>query len=182
MVIGLSGAAQSGKNTFASGLERAGYETIAFADPLREMVALVNPIVGWNLHQDEPITYRQAVSTLGYDVAKKRYPEVRRMLQFIGTEVVRQVKPTYWTEYTATQIRELNGCHRRVVVADVRFENEADVIRDAGGIVVEIYRPGLATLPGAHVSEAGVEPDLVVVNDSTPESLYERGIAAILAL
>lgn len=62
------------------------------------------------------------------------------------------------------------------VNADVRFENEAQWIRDNGGVVVHIQRPGAATV-SAHASEAGVaiaEGDVLVVNDGSLDELYNN--------
>ena len=66
-----------------------------------------------------------------------------------------------------------------VVFEDCRFENEAATIRALGGILVRIDRPGACGLASGHVSEMGVEPDLTIMNDGTPDDLFEALIAAL---
>jgi hypothetical protein len=68
-----------------------------------------------------------------------------------------------------------------LVVTDVRFPNEADAIRQAGGVVVRIERPGVGphTDPGGWVHESDValdhyDFDVTVKNDGTIEELHAR--------
>jgi len=45
MIIGLSGYAQSGKDTVANYLSEYGFTRLAFADPIRKLLYQMNPIV-----------------------------------------------------------------------------------------------------------------------------------------
>jgi hypothetical protein len=76
-IIGLTGYAQSGKDTFASILvEKYGYSRIAFADKIRDFLYGINPMVGCS-----PTGYLQdLVNLVGWDKAKQE-PQVRRLLQ-----------------------------------------------------------------------------------------------------
>jgi hypothetical protein len=63
--------------------------------------------------------------------------------------------------------------HPCVVVDDVRFPNEAQLIKSMGGQLWRIERPGLTDATG-HSSEGGLadwEFDRVIVNDGTVEDL-----------
>ena len=63
-----------------------------------------------------------------------------------------------------------------VVTDDVRFPNEAAMIRDLGGELWRIERPGI-TYDGDHSSEGGLEditPDQVIVNDGTIAQLKAK--------
>ena len=56
---------------------------------------------------------------------------------------------------------------------DVRFPNEAEFVRQSGGIVVRIERPDHGPV-NQHVSDAGqseIKVDLTIVNDGTPEDM-----------
>jgi len=164
-LIGLSGVARSGKDTLAAGLAQYGYKRLAFADPLKEMAVTLNPIV-----DSQGTRLADVVTSDGWESVKDRYPEARRILQFLGTEVVRAIKQDHWVEIT----REAIAAGGRFVVTDVRFESEAEMIRQMGGIVVEIFRPSLPKSKDAHISEAGVVADWVVVNSGTREDLYRE--------
>ena len=66
-----------------------------------------------------------------------------------------------------------------VVVPDVRFDVEAEALRNLGGTIVHIVRPGVG-LDGdsaTHVSEAGIElgdGDLYLLNDGTTYDLGNK--------
>jgi energy-coupling factor transporter ATP-binding protein EcfA2 len=65
-----------------------------------------------------------------------------------------------------------------VINDSVRFENEAATIRALGGLIVRLTGRFDPTMP-AHVSEAGVAPDVEVSNTATP---WEAATAILGAL
>jgi hypothetical protein len=73
----------------------------------------------------------------------------------------------------------------RVVVRDVRFDDEAEMIRDEfGGVIWETIRPGAATCVG-HVSEAGISRRLIdrtLINAGTLDEFREVVQAAAASL
>jgi hypothetical protein len=178
-VIGIAGAKRTGKDTLAQFLvERHGYERHAFADPLKELAlrddrwVYVDPAgTAWRMSD--------VINQWGWEIAKDEFPEVRRTLQFLGTEVVRSVKPSHWIDLMDYLLLQANLDGRKIVVPDVRFENEASLIRQWGGTVVEIQRPSLRAPLDSHVSEARIEGDFVLLNDSTPERLYQGFLGAV---
>jgi len=178
--IGLLGRAGAGKDTAAVELrKRYGYVRVAFADPIKEVAFAVDPIVHT---QPEPLRLSQVVHNLGWDAAKREFPEVRRLLQRIGLEAGRDVLgPSVWLDIAMDRIRGLNRFNP-IVVTDVRFRNEAETLRLAGFALVWIDRPG--TEDGDHPSEHELSPqdaDHVVTNDGAPDDLY-RAIAAAVGL
>lgn len=165
MIIGLTGVAQVGKDTAAAALIERGWVRVAFADPLREMLYALNPKV-----TDEGcfVDYvKTMVDEVGWEKAKK-HPEVRRLLQRLGTEAGRGVLgEDCWVDLAHRKINKLRGDaaargdnQPSVVLTDVRFANEASMIRSLGGYVVRIIRPGISAING-HVSESGVPDKLV---------------------
>ena len=80
MIIGLTGYAQSGKDSVADILvKNYGYTRIAFADPIRKLLYEMNPIVKDGGYRVQPV-----VDSYGWDVAKTAFPEIRTMLQSLG--------------------------------------------------------------------------------------------------
>lgn len=64
----------------------------------------------------------------------------RHILQFVGTEICRELVPNYHVDVLVKQVRE--NPEGRFVVTDVRFPNEGDLILDElGGLVVYLDRP-----------------------------------------
>lgn len=186
IIIGLAGYAQSGKDSVGKILnEGYGFHTTSFASYLREVTAAFNPVVGLRgdpvalLLDDEEnnIRWLEALETLGYERAKATYPEFRRALQYMGTEVVRKrISNSFWVDYVFKKIRDTDfgdGVNAWAIT-DVRFENEADAVKKAGGYNVWISRPGVGPLSD-HVSEHGLDDwkfDHVLFNSGSLDDLY----------
>jgi len=173
-LVGLMGRAQAGKDTAATALLRHGWARVAFADPLRQLAYNTDPII--ETRRTGGTTYARLswiVDRLGWDEAKQ-VPDVRRYLQRLGAEGVRDViGDTTWIDLAM----QAQAKHPRCVVTDVRFRNEVEAIRDAGGIVVEVVRPDVAPVPSLHPSEteqASVVPDAMVLNDHDVAGLHRQ--------
>jgi hypothetical protein len=102
---------------------------------------------------------------------------VRRILQWWGTEYRRSQDPDYWTKAWGRKIEQLNLEHMHVLIDDVRFMNELRVIKEHGGLIVKIERPGF---DGAnnHASETSLDEyhdwDEVLLNDGSLEEFEEK--------
>lgn len=182
-VIGLTGFAQSGKDTAAGFIAEFGYQRLAFADILRQSLYNLNPMVRvaeWRdaLDRRNRKTYRvqELVDEYGWDVVKVEYPEVRALLQRFGTEVGRDLYgESFWVDRVMNQIKTnphhdsttgLFVGHEVVgdyVITDVRFPNELDAVRRVGGQVWRIQRPGVGAV-NDHISEQVLPHDLIVPN------------------
>ena len=69
-------------------------------------------------------------------------------MQVFGTDVVRnQIQEDFWVRALERRIEALE----RVVVADVRFPDEADLILGRGGVMLRVEREGIKKLN--HISE-----------------------------
>lgn len=167
-IVGLTGYAGAGKDAAAAGLVAAGWTRQAFADPVRSMALAIDPIL---ISGPPSVRLAEFVEGVGWDIAK-RFDEVRRLLQAIGTDGVRvHLGADAWV-----QAFELARDRRSNTVApDVRFPNEAEHIRRMGGIVIHIDRPGVGPVNG-HVSEQvdDLVVDATVVNDGTIDQLQDR--------
>lgn len=167
-VVALTGAAGSGKSTAADYLvKHYGYQRVKFADPLKQMLRCMG--LG-DLHieghlKESPVEW--------LDGRTPRY-----LMQTLGTEwgrhmVSRDIWITIWRNTVDGWINAEPGC--KIVVDDCRFANEAEAVRNLGGRIIALHRPG-AGLPGQHASESGIKGgDLrVVVNDGDVAQLHQR--------
>lgn len=164
-IIGLTGYAQSGKDTLANILmDKYGYRRIAFADTIREFLYEVNPMVACS-----PTGYlKDLVNLVGWDKAKQE-PQVRRLLQDLGVTARKLIDEDIWVKIA---LRNLSAGDR-VVITDVRFENEAKSISALGGQLWRVKRPGVDAV-NAHISETqldGYRVDQIFLNNSTVEDL-----------
>jgi hypothetical protein len=168
MIIGLSGYAQSGKDTVAGmliGLH--GYDNRAFATPMRSALYTLNPVV--TQHGDR---LQMIVDIHGWEYAKK-YTDARRLLQVFGTEIGREMfGEGFWVQQAFKGLSSSNN----IVFTDVRFPNEAEMIKLMMGEVWRVERPGYAPI-NEHPSESsmdGWEFDRIIHNNSGLDSLKEQ--------
>jgi hypothetical protein len=156
-IIGFTGVAGSGKSTAAGLLLRhyRGFSLISFADPIRRMLQEL----GVDSHT---LAFAKHASS---DFLCGRTP--RYAMQTLGTEWGRAlIGPDIWINASNRRLVHLLDMGSRAVFDDVRFDNEARMIRDAGGYIVDL-KPAGGVERMAHASEAGVSPDLI---DATIES------------
>lgn len=188
LLIGLSGYAGAGKDEAAVALVAGGWRRDAFADRLRAFLVALDPLVS-TFPDVPPTRLSLLVDAYGWDRAKRTFPEVRRLLQRAGTEAGRKVLGTQvWVD---ALMKDFDAENEALVVTDVRFKNEADAIREAGGVMVRIERPGVGPKedPGGWVHESEValdhyDFDVTVKNDGTIEELHERllGVTKLIRL
>lgn len=168
-LIGLAGRARSGKDTAAQVLiDLYGYRKDSFARPIREFVA---GLCGVSVAEMDPIKEAPHPRLCG---VSPRYA-----MQTLGTEWGRHtLAKNIWLEQCRARILENDEAGVPTVITDVRFDNEADLIRSMGGTIIHVARPD-ALQVAAHVSEAGVTPfpmlDRTILNDSTLAQ-FERNV------
>lgn len=167
LLIGLAGLARTGKTTAANHLVSVhGFQSYAFADPLREGLMNIFNLSPSDFDGDRK---EQSIGWLG------RSP--RELMQSLGTEWGRNlVHPELWLLLAEQNLEHLGQIHDTAtgfVISDLRFENEADFVRKRGGIVIHVLRPD-ATEVNPHVSESGIaiqDNDLVLHNDGALDDL-----------
>lgn len=171
MIVGLCGYARSGKNTLANLIDRH-YNTqqIAFADALRNVLYATDPM----LHEDGT-RVSDAVEEFGYDGVKetKYGQEFRRLLQNLGTQGVRDnISDTAWVDIVLNKISAGGDW----TVTDCRFPNEVEAVRNAGGILLWVSRPGVAPA-NSHASEnivSSEDCDYIVYNHGTESDMMRQ--------
>ncbi len=155
MLIGLCGYAGVGKDTAAQVLlDELRFQRIAFADPIKGALLALDPLVPG---EREGEFSRLSEFSQQRDWSEvKEYPEVRRLMQILGTEVGRNLfDPEIWVRLAERKLESTLSVGD-VVVTDVRFPNEARLIRGYGGLLVRIERPGFGPV-NEHVSDRASE-------------------------
>lgn len=190
MILGLSGYARVGKDEAAKALVAHGWKRVAFADKLREFLYRMDPIViPRNQEAFGPYngaeSLRIIIDRVGWDGYKQTPygPHIREYLQRLGTECGRElIDDSIWID--AALGRKRGSVHtllaeQHIVVTDVRFPNEAEAIRERGGIIVRIERPCIGPA-NDHPSERALDDwewDFLVHNDGTVEELHHKIVA-----
>lgn len=191
-LIGICGQIGSGKDTAGDYLVNFHeFKRMSFASTLKDAVA---SIFGWDRELLEGRTkasreWREEIdpwwsNRLGRDITP------RWILQQWGTEVCRNgFHNDIWIASLENQLRKTTD---NVVVTDLRFPNEIEAIRRAGGRVIRICRgddprwfqcarisPAMMPelFPDVHASEyswATAEFDILVENNGTIDQLYSE--------
>lgn len=164
-LIALTGKKQSGKNTVASIISKLvqprKVHELAFADPLKDEVCKAMNI------------------TRSYLEAHKS--NFRLILQGWGTDYRRQLcDDRYWLSKFMLRLSGIdNASNPMVIVTDVRFKNEAELIRNINGIIIGIQKVDRtnSSIDDSHSSETelhNIKCDEIIYNNGTFEQLKQQ--------
>ena len=171
MIIGILGNKGHGKDTISDHLvSKYQFHKKAFGNPLKE---ICQTLFGFN--------HEQLYGNL--KEIKDKYWEItpRKAMQFVGTglfrdkmnELIPGISHNFWLECMRRQI----GTYDRLVISDVRFQNEVDFIHEMNGIVIKVQRGNKET-NDVHASESEIRQitnyDLYIANDSDLQKLYSK--------
>lgn len=195
-IVGFTGVAGSGKDTAAQALIGRGWVRIGLADPLKRAC---QEWYGWSdallwgaselrSHVDAArggLTPRHALQQLGTEFGRACWADTWVDILLRDAGRVTSGGWSYSPESGAVSARASGRLAPAfappapgVVVTDVRYANEVEAIRRAGGRVLRVERrgAGLAGDAAAHASEreiARLVVDGVLYNDRTVSDLHE---------
>ena len=175
--------------------ERSGYQIKKFAGKLKEIASMLTGIPKYKLEDQEfKKTYLgpewntwktnngQAPKEGDAGIAHMIY--VREFLETLGTDGLRDgLHTNVWinamfADYECTHADQApNGVDcSNWIITDCRFPNEAKAIKDRGGIIIRVNRPGI-TAVNAHPSETSLDDwdfDEVINNNGSKEQLFQK--------
>ena len=139
-VIGVSGFAGSGKDSFANiFVEKYGYTKISMADSIKDMLSVV---FGWDREMLQGATpesrlWRETPDEFWSSVLE--YPFTpRKAMTTIGTNLFRvHFHKDIWVQSVKKKILDVGT---NVIIPDLRFGNEIEMMRDIGACLFEIER------------------------------------------
>lgn len=168
MLIGVLGKKFHGKDTVADYIvKQYGYKKRSFAEPLKQICKILFNFSDEQLYGDKKeevderwnITPRKALQHFGYH------------MRYNVKDLIPDVEDKFWIEY----LKKTYDVKDKVVIADVRHQNEVNMIHELGGIVVKVVRD-IPSSGDRHISETesdGIKDvDYVLDNSSTLEYLY----------
>lgn len=179
MLIGFTGGMGCGKSTAIKTLAAfTGEEPklVKFAQPLYDMQEFIYERIGSVIKRDSS------------------FIKDRKLLQWLGTDWGRDtISQDLWVSIWKAEVEQVRTWHKNPIIVcdDVRFDNEAEVLKAMGGHIIKIVsnRAGdrINTQSGIanHKSEAGVSNnflDYVVENHDTVAAFEERLVACFQEL
>lgn len=159
MIIAFAGRKQSGKTTaceFVSNLfakhEKETSAIYNFADPLKKMCIDIfglqyEQCYGSDEQKNQLVNCQWPDSNLNMTA--------REVLQYIGTDVFRKMQHDVWADATIRQI--IDEKLPLALIADCRFPNEVEAIKNAGGLIVKLNRN---LYNSNHASEKALDADV----------------------
>lgn len=179
-VVGFAGKAGAGKDTAAKALYPLGYEKIAMAAALKAMIRRLLDFQGIDPQTVERMMEGDLKETENEYLGGK---SPRVAMQTLGTEWGRDlISPTLWVDAVRRKIMAYPDV--RFLITDVRFVNEAIMIRELGGQLIWIDRP-TTTMHTTHASETESSQfrcDHFVINGGDVDMLHHRVREALGAL
>ena len=186
MIIGISGKARSGKDTFAGMLAKAlnkqsypPYVMMAFAHELKTKCQEAFDLSWEQLWGDDKeipdtrYTKPTATTTGTANLPEPIYWTAREIMQNFGA-FYRTIDNQFWIKnlFRVAERKEYSN----VIVTDVRYINEADYILDIGGLVLRVEREDKADVHNmAHPSEVELDGydsfSIIIDNNGTLEDL-----------
>jgi len=179
IMIGISGRARSGKDTVGEYLRNNhGFVTYAFADPIKKAASEMFGIPLNYFYEDN--LKETVIQDWGFSP--------RQIIQKLGTEAGREIfrddiwikrAEVEWDNFTfhnKKSIEKNMSYYNGMAFTDVRFENEASMIRNNGGIIMHIKKDNVAHV-SHHKSEDGIEikdGDVTINNNKTIKELYDN--------
>lgn len=175
MIIAFTGAATAGKSTATNALAPIPWfhvknymrlsrfwVRLPLAGVLKEMLACIDPLL-----------LEPEVKEMPADVLCGKTP--RYAMRTIGTDWGRDtIGEEIWIRAWKRRADIVQHRGGDIVVDDVRFQNEYEMLTQLGAHIVEIERPGVVR-SGTHASEAWRPPEAhIIVNDSDIETLYMK--------
>lgn len=170
-LIGICGPIASGKSTLAKYITLQNYTEYSFAKPLKEIAVSL----GFENHQ--------AWGSQSDKLEINSYWKIscREFLQKFGTEICRIELPKHIPQMSELWVKLFEKAYLEhklgdyTVVSDIRFENEASMIRKLGGIVIKLERDQIEGV--THVSESNfdkIEHDYCISNDGRIIDLFMK--------
>lgn len=169
-LIGIMGFAGAGKSEVARRLREAhGFATPHIKQPFAAMFAALLADIGY----DAPTIARIIDGDLKRDVVPELGHTSTAVQQMLGTEFGRKcLRPNIWADLWCAKVDRILTSGGRVALESTRFADEAAAIRDRGGLIIEVRRPGGGPVNG-HASEAiPATADVVIENDGSLADLW----------
>lgn len=159
-LVVIGGYATAGKDAVANILvQELGWYKTYMSYPLERALLTIDPYIPCSaISGGYWIRYSELHKDVGYDESKKN-PEVRRILQTLGTEVGRNMfGEDVWLDLVCVEVADALADRQSVVVTGVRYPNELVRFKELGGISLWVERAGVSAV-NTHSSDNTLRHD-----------------------
>ena len=178
-LIGFSGKKRSGKDTGGEYLiKKYGYIQYSFAGPLKKACQEI-----FMFSDEQTEGHLKEMHDERWNIS------ARKVFQIFGTEMFREklgdffpemkhIQENFWIyrfEMWYKNLKKTNP-NVKVVVTDIRFPNEAEIVKKLGGKIIKVERNTSMSIDN-HASEKNIDlikGDITLTNNDTLEKYYEK--------
>jgi len=157
-IIAFAGRKQSGKTSACEYVAkifaqeaRLNSAIYNFADPLKKMCIDILGLTHEQCYGSDE-SKNEYVNCLWPDSGKSM--TAREVMQYVGTNIFRKMQHSVWADATIRKIQDENL--PLALIADCRFPNEVEAIKNAGGLVIKLNRN---LYNSCHESEIALDED-----------------------
>ena len=174
MLIGLCGRIGSGKSHVSGILKTYNFKELSFAEPLKQ----IGEILGF--------TYNELYINKN-DINNTWNISGRTFLQKFGTDIMRDSLVKTIPSMDNVWIKLLNNKlikhkNEKIVISDVRFQDEYDLIKSHGGIIIQMEIDEPVYGYELHKSEGvKLNPDYIIFNNKKDDTYIKDILHKILS-
>lgn len=153
-IYGIAGLKGHGKDTLAKLIVKynPSFKILHFGDAVKELTAKIFNVPFDKCFSfedkeklfDIPVNMDDYLDEMSFRTGLDILPRgmighsIRELLQYFGTEYVRSIKNDYWVSYIKDKI--LDSYNKRILIPDVRFPNEVNMIKSLDGNIIKVIR------------------------------------------
>lgn len=162
MLIGIAGLKRCGKDTVADYLvKNYNFTKRPMAYPLKKICKTLFKLNDQQLHGN----LKEIEDERWYGATP------RELMQYVGTDLLRNqldnIMPGIGKDIFLNNFKvwyDKNKCEN-IVIPDIRFENEYEMVKSLGGIILSINRKPFSNIKDFHESEQlEIKPDYIIFN------------------
>ena len=175
MLIGITGAKGSGKDTFAQPFINHGAINVKMAATLKNMLRSMCLTAGVDQQEIEWMLEGD-LKEVPCEVFGGKTP--RWAMQTLGTEWRNMLHKDLWLNIWKRQVRTYLERGDMVICTDIRFKHEYEALKELGGSLVRVDRVGLAG-GDTHPSETemmALPADVLITNDKGITALHQKAM------
>jgi len=175
-IIGITGRKFSGKDTLGCYfVNHRNYIRFAYADALKNATRAIFDFNDEQLNGNKKetidefwgVTPRQVLQFIGTDLFRNH-----------GSELLPQVGNNIWIWVVKRKLKKIldENPDAKIVITDVRFENELNLIKELGGQIIKVKRE-IQNNSDNHESEKYIDElycDISVENNGTISEFYDK--------
>lgn len=197
-IIGIAGRKQSGKSVLSNILinDEHKYHRFTYDNELKnllcKLLSIDRPTLEILKNNSKQINFKFDKTDVDYlanitdidnyivmhETSDKTFSTVREMLQIVGTNIIRKYNEDWHVNCVEKNIKKVfeKDKNANIVIDDVRFQNEMDLINSMGGEMFFIIKPDNWNVSN-HESETSITWDMIkdqtniIINDCTIDAL-----------